>query len=444
MQYAWVHYPGAGLAVVALAFSSFAQETIPEYPPQPLRDLMVLALQGNPDLQAAEMEAGAMHALGDHHGNWDAPDIGVEFYQAPIASFPNPLRDQMEIDYSVQQSVPWPGKLTSLAEPMHLRGQALEMKTKTEAMALARALGGAYAQWITAWGRLRINRDAGRDAQTLLAGARTRYEAGEGIQAEVLQAEGELAELEGEAVELEAQAENARGVLARLINLPSDSLSRRLGDTAMEWHPRPLPGGLDSLKKTALERHPELESMRLSVDAEAAEIVSRKKAIWPDVMVRGMYKDRLETTRDDWSLMIGFKATWVPWNLTAWRASVREAEAARRREEWKLASNRLAVTQAVEKSYTDVQSAWRRLNLLEKRRLPLAEQALRSSLTAFANGRANLSLALLSFREARKVREEALLVKAEHLLALSDLAYAVGWDPYQVTADKNPGKEALP
>ena len=96
--------------VLSVAFA--LGETV--YPPPDALRLVEKALSHHPALAAAHLSADAAHANGKHHAAWEAPEIGVEFYQAPVSSFPNPLKDQREIDYSVSQVIPFPGKLSAM------------------------------------------------------------------------------------------------------------------------------------------------------------------------------------------------------------------------------------------------------------------------------------------------------------------------------------------
>ena len=63
----------------------------------------------NPNLKATEYKTEASKAAVGTI-KLDPPLIAVEFFQTPITSFPNPFKDQMEIDYSVQQMFPFPWK----------------------------------------------------------------------------------------------------------------------------------------------------------------------------------------------------------------------------------------------------------------------------------------------------------------------------------------------
>ncbi len=80
-----------------------------------LNGLIDEAIKNNPSLKAAGNKIDAAKASVRYAKSLDPPQIAVEFYNSPIASFPNPFKDQMEYDYSIQQMFPFPGKLGSMA-----------------------------------------------------------------------------------------------------------------------------------------------------------------------------------------------------------------------------------------------------------------------------------------------------------------------------------------
>jgi len=55
-----------------------------------LDDLVSEALQNNPQLRSARYGTAAAKTKGNQVTSWDVPQIGVEFYQTPIQSFPAP------------------------------------------------------------------------------------------------------------------------------------------------------------------------------------------------------------------------------------------------------------------------------------------------------------------------------------------------------------------
>jgi len=79
-----------------------------------LNDLIEEALQNNPDLIGARHEIAEARARIPQAEAWEPPQIGVEFFQTPVESFPNPADDSMELDYFIQQMVPFPGKRSAM------------------------------------------------------------------------------------------------------------------------------------------------------------------------------------------------------------------------------------------------------------------------------------------------------------------------------------------
>ena len=58
-----------------------------------LEKLVGETIQNNPQLRAARNEKSAARAKTGQATAWDAPQVGVEFFQTPVQSFPNPLKN---------------------------------------------------------------------------------------------------------------------------------------------------------------------------------------------------------------------------------------------------------------------------------------------------------------------------------------------------------------
>ena len=74
------------------------------------------ALQNNPQLKSARSQTLAEQTKVKQVTAWDPPQVGVSFYQTPIQSFPNPIKNGMETDYYIQQMFPFPGKLSNMGK----------------------------------------------------------------------------------------------------------------------------------------------------------------------------------------------------------------------------------------------------------------------------------------------------------------------------------------
>src|SRR3990172_2202521 len=110
----FIHFLIIGITVSSLTWAQTSP--VGESKPLNLDDLIVEALHNNPQLRAARNQTAAARTRVDQVTSWDAPQVGVEFFQSPIQSFPNPLKNQMEMDYYIQQMFPFPGKLSAMGK----------------------------------------------------------------------------------------------------------------------------------------------------------------------------------------------------------------------------------------------------------------------------------------------------------------------------------------
>ena len=383
-------------------------------------------LLNHPALAAAHLSADAAHANGKHHAAWEAPEIGVEFYQAPVSSFPNPLKDQREIDYSVSQVIPFPGKLSAMSQSEHFRGAAEESRAGAVALDLRRQILSAYADLHMVEWRLRLLREDRAEVERLLRAARTGYEGGMGSQSDLLRVESEAAKLDADALQLESER---FATLSALASLAGGEVSIPFVDNLAPPAINPSP---DRLKALALQRRPDLEAIRYETGMAGADAKARDKDAYPDLMLRGAYKDMLlgdmldGTRRGYWSVIASVKVPIAPWSWGGVRSGVTEARTLQRKSEQDYAAMRLSVNAEVDRAVAMLTSAQERMELEQNRRIPLAEQSLRSSLAAYQGGRSDFNGVLMAFRELRMAREDYHMAVADHLKAWADLEYASG------------------
>ena len=154
------------------------------------------SLEKNPSLQAARLQAEADHAGAAGAGAWQPPRVGVEFFQTPVSSFPNPIRGQMETDYFVEQSIPFPGKRGARAEAERWRARAGDGLAGAVEDGIVRDVKTAYYNLCLIDARGRINAESQVLVLRLIETARKQYEVGLGRQADILRAQAELSALQ--------------------------------------------------------------------------------------------------------------------------------------------------------------------------------------------------------------------------------------------------------
>lgn len=420
--------------------TAVAQNATSAYPPPEALRLLQIALQRNPSLISAHFEAGAAHSIDENLSTWDAPEIGVDFYQTPIASFPNPVKGEREIDYSVSQTIPFPGKLDAIARPHHLHGAAEESHADAIALDLRRQILSAYADLYKAQWRARLIQEDRQEVERLRGAAKVGYEGGMGSQADLLHAESEEASLDGEALQAEEEQVEAQASLSSLVGVVGAEDTVPQVDSLF---PIPLPTGmsLDSLKNLAMGRRPDLESLHREIDMAQAEVKAKGEEAYPDFMLSGAYKDIQNNAGESqgfWSVGVDMKVPIAPWSDKGVRAGVDGAQLMQLKSENDYAAQALMANAEVERAAAALTSAQGRMELARDRQIPLARQALQSALASYQGGKTDFNSVLMAFRDTRMAREEYHVAVSDHLKAWAALEWATGGTLSSTSAPTTP------
>jgi outer membrane protein TolC len=397
------------------------------YPPEEVARVAEIAARRNPDVASARADAEAMHALARHHRGWEAPEIAVDFFKSPVSAFPDPLKDQDEIDYSVSQRIPFPGKLRGMAEPEHRRGRAADMRAEAAALDLRRMSLGAYADLYAAeWG-LRLARGNRADVEALLGESRRGYASGGGGTSTVLRLEAELARIDMVVAEREGMRREAAAMLAALLANPVDSgggLTAR-GLMSLRLDRLPLPGAV-STWDGSLDDRPDLASARLELSASRAEAAAARRELYPDFMLRGMYKDMRGGMPDDWSLMVGMSVPFAPWAKRGADEGVRRARALEAKAGRDLEAARLRAGAEAAVAAAALKTATERATLARERLIPVSVSLLEAAREDYVGGSVPSAEVVEALREVRMAREEYHRAAASALKAWAGLERARG------------------
>lgn len=396
----------------------------------PLPALVAEALRNNPALKAMRLDAAMFREESRGAAALMPPRVGVEFTQAPLASFPDPLKDQAGIDWFAEQAFPFPGKRAARRRPAERRAEAGEAKAKAMETLLAREVAEAYLDLYSLDARRRINLDNQALVRRFIEVARKQYEVGMGGQADVLRAHSELAALSLSAVELEEEREAALGRMNALLDRPSGR--------AFTPPERILPVAarlsFDKVLALARSRHPDLAAAEAEIRAREAEAAAARRAAWPDLMVRGMYQDMREPpthgaeAEDGWGVMLGIDLPFAFWSAPEYRAGYRTADvrAEQARLERRDRENRLAAE--VGAALARIRAASEGLETARAALVPHAEQALRSVQAAYHAGKSSFMDLMDAYRMSIEARERELTAVVKVARSRADLEAATGME----------------
>lgn len=411
-------------SVLGQADTSTSQPTpIYNEPPQ-LAAMIDQAMKQNPSLQAAALRASAVKAGAQGQRAWPAPKVGVEFYQAPVSSFPNPLKDQMEIDYSLEQMIMFPGKLSLMSKAEKERaGMASQEAGRIRSQTLAQLKTIYYDIFL-----LDRQREINAENQELLRNfyqiARSQYEVGMANFADAVRAQTELSSIQNEGFRLDQNRQGMIAMLNALLALPTD---RPLEKTDSTLVPPPVPWSADAIKQIAVESRPDLKAMQHNIQMASYEHRAAKRERFPDLMAKGQYKNMLmDSTEDFWSLMFQVEIPIAPWAYSRTRSKVSQSqhELSRAQKEYESMEN--MVEADVEQALVKIRSNQELMNLYLNTTLPQAEQSLAAVRAAYGTGKTDFLMLLDASKMVLMAKMEYYMATMNTFAGQAELEQAVG------------------
>jgi cobalt-zinc-cadmium efflux system outer membrane protein len=201
---------------------------------------------------------------------------------------------KMETSYylvMLTQGIPFPGKLGLAREAASLAADAVQSEVSRAELSTEAEVRRGYVGLLRARGNLELLGRLEILWRQAEAVARSRYEVGQGSQADLLRAQLERTRLEQQRHDLEAAARTAVQGLNRLRGHPLDEPLE--ATPALDGLRLPEPPAFDALMRDARERSPELHAARLSSERADVGHELARRSLWPDftlsagVMPRG-------------------------------------------------------------------------------------------------------------------------------------------------------------
>jgi outer membrane protein, heavy metal efflux system len=365
---------------------------------------LIDAARNNPRLKAAEAKVQSSSASVAVQKSLDPPQIGIEFYQAPLTSFPNPFKDQMEYDYYVQQMLPFPGKLGAMADAQRKQTEMFKADLQTQAQDIIRNVKSLYFELYLKDRQIEINHETRMLVREFVDIALKQYELGMGKQSDILRGQTELSSLGNDSVVLVQQRKSMEGMLNSLCDKPVTAEIGFIPDI----DPIMPDYDLSALLAIAEKNRPELKSMQYDVEMRQAERRASGKEYLPDFMVRGMYK-QMAAAPDDWSLMIGATVPIAPWSLRKNSSGNIRGDANIKTARAELDNMKNMIASEVNDALLKVRSSMERLTLSKESTIPQARQTLVSAMASYKTGK----------------EEFLMLIDVQRMLVMAKLDYSM-------------------
>ncbi len=387
-----------------------------------LDSLVAEALEHNPQLLAARHQAGAAQAKVGQATAWEAPQLGVEFFQTPIQSFPNPAKNWMENDYFIQQMFPFPGKLSAAGSSAESNAAMVEQGYRALERKVVSDVKSAYYDLYLVERKIQINAENQDRMRQFADIARKQYEVGTGQHHEVLRAQVELSTLMNEGVVLQKEKKSAEAMLNTLMSRKTDAPLGYVPDPDVSLPPWTF----DQLSQLALQSRPEVLAMQSAVDMNQAELTMSKREYFPDLMVKLTYKDIAHTGNDFWAAMVGINLPLTFWSGGKYTSKVEENELNVRSSEEQLNTMRNMTRFEVQDALVKVQTNYNLVNLNKNTVIPQAQQTLESTIISYQTGTSMFLWLIDSYRTLLDAQLAYYQAVTDYMKSVAELERAVG------------------
>ncbi|MFM1941699.1 MAG: hypothetical protein RI897_681 [Verrucomicrobiota bacterium] len=381
-----------------------------------LESALRIALQHNPELQAAHNRTDAAAGMALQSGLWENPSLNLNAEEWPVSDG-NGINDAKQT-IGITQTVPFPGKRGVEQKIGNAGLQQTEIALALRRRKLVRDITRTYYQTLAAEQLVAVASNLVLVAESSAAYARERVIAGAAADQEQLRAEISLEQAQAELEGFHQQQITARQLLAQII-----------GQTAVadEIPVGKLPettdlGLLDRAPETWLPEHPELITAETGQKQAELRLKRTRLEPYPDVTV-GLAGGRLGDTGQS-IIELGLS---IPLPLIDTSKGRRQEAAANVRvaEAERLAAEIRLVTEW-RSACARFSTAARQVDAYRDRILPKASEALRLVRTGFEEGKFGFIDLLDTQRTAAEVRLAYQNRLLELSLARADLEYFVG------------------
>jgi len=387
-----------------------------------LDSLISEALLNNPQLKAARFKYLSEEKKIKQVTSWEAPQVGIEFYQIPIASFPNPLKHNMEMDYYIQQMIPFPGKLKAMGLSAANNAKMREEQFNALKNKIIKELKSTFYELYFVQRKIEINKENQELLKQFIEIAKKQYEVGMGKQPDIIRAQTELSSLMNEEINLYREKRDIETMLNTILNRPPYLPFNKI-ETIYEEIPE---FDYQHLLPVALANRPELQEMNYNIEMYKYELKASKLEFYPDIMTRVMYKDMIDTKNDFWSAMVGVNMPIAFWSKNKYGGKVEENELNIKAAEEQFNSMKNMISYEVQNAVIKLETSKNLYELNKNTIVPQAEQTLQSTLAAYKTGKTEFLMLIDAYRMLFMAKLDFYMSEMNLMQAVSQLEQAVG------------------
>lgn len=404
--------------VLAVAISAFGQA--PTTAPTPLSQLLAEAEGNNSQIAAARDAWRAAKQVPRQVSTLPDPTFTYQNFSVgspkPFAGYTN--NNFAYIGIGASQEIPYPGKLKLRGEAAEREADVKNTAIHATAASVADAVKVDYIRLAYLQQTLGILGENERTLDQLIKDATAHYEVGQGLQADVLQAQVERTKIVREITTANQQLGDIEADLKGLLHRDQDSPDI----VAEALRENPLTSDSASLLEMVRQHNPQIEVDASSVRAENAALASAKRDGKPDFGLAYMYQQNDRKYPDYYMFTFNIR---LPRRGRV-RAEVEEAAEKLAQSQDTLDAHLQEQLAQVKREYVTAKNDEELLQEYQQGLIPQSDAAYRSTLNSYASNRDVFTHVLLYFVNVLDMKLAAAQVLADHETALTHLETLTG------------------
>jgi cobalt-zinc-cadmium efflux system outer membrane protein len=408
----------AALLLVTV-FSAFGQEPVAS-PPTPLSQLLAEAGANNPQISAADHGARAARQMAPQLTT--LPDPKFTYQQLSVGS-PKPFAGYFNSDFAyigigASQELPYPGKLRARGEVAEREADTKLAEVEVTKTSIADAIMADYLQLAYLQQTLGILRQNEAVLDQLIQDATARYQVGQGMQQDVLQAQVNRTKIVKEITmhhQLMGQTQaHLKGLLSRDQGSP-DIVTEDLIES-------PIKRTSDELRAVVRQNNPQIQVDANSIRKQDAQVTSAKREGKPDFEVGYVYQNTDRKYRDYYMFTFDVR---LPRKARV-NAEIAEATEKRSESQQTLDAHLQQQLAEVQEGYVKAASDEDLLKEYREGLIPQSDAAYRAILSAYASNREPFIHVLSYFADLLSLKLEYAQTLVDHEAALAHLESLTG------------------
>lgn len=387
-----------------------------------LEPLLQEVINNNPAFHATQLNRQQQETKIRQSRSWDAPMVSVGFMDNPITSLNFP-RDGMMRQYSLEQMIPFPGKLSAAEEASRASATSAQYTSEAYKRTLIAETKKQYAMLYAAQQRILVNQKNQELLQQMITAVQAKYSVGQAMQADVLRLQIELTKLENELSSLHQEERMAEGMINSLRSAPPTTALGKIPVLVLQ----PPPKSETELEQYALTERNELRAMKAEIEMSQADLSMSERERYPDFQLGVSYKE-LMAMPDSWELMFGISIPFAPWADGKYSGKIEERQLAVQQGKAQLNAMSNMILFDVYDTWNKAQASWDKVMRYENVVLPSSRQTLESLRGAYVTNKVDFLSLIDAFRMQQMYTMEYYMEVAQYLSARADLERAVGRD----------------